>query len=74
VEEWAFGDYASWDEFEEAAASKLGERSIDKPIAPAASLLTANLKTVLKMIKQHFESPHPSKMCSCFCTLAPLPV
>jgi hypothetical protein len=61
VEEWAFGRYTSWPEFEKAATIELQAQSIYKPIAPAASLLTDNLKTVLNVVKQHFEMLPPIK-------------
>lgn len=61
VEEWAFGKYISWSEFEKAAAIKLQAQNIRKPIAPAGSLLTSNLETVLKVVKQHFKMLPPIK-------------
>jgi hypothetical protein len=61
VEEWAFGKYTSWSEFEKAATIKLQTYNIYKPIAPAASLLRANLTTVLDIIKQHFGILPPIK-------------
>jgi hypothetical protein len=54
VEEWAFGNYSSWHEFESKARPKLQQEGIVKPIAPARSLLAANLQTVLGVIKKHY--------------------
>ena len=54
VEEWAFGSYASWREFERKANPKLQRVGITKPIAPEQSLLAANLQTVLCVIKKHY--------------------
>ena len=49
VEEYAFGQYTHWREFETNAHS-----GITKPIAPTGSLLAANLQTVLSVIKNHY--------------------
>lgn len=57
VEEWAFGYYTSWPEFEKTARIRFQTLGINKPIAPAESLLMENLKTVLNVVKQHFEKP-----------------
>ncbi len=54
VEEWAFGIYSNWGDFEREGKRKLQQKGIHKPIAPEGRLLTANLRTVLKIIKQHF--------------------
>lgn len=54
VEEWAFGNYSSWHEFESEAQPKLRLMGIVKPIAPERSLLAANLQTVLRIIKQYY--------------------
>jgi hypothetical protein len=54
VEEWAFGGYSSWHEFECNAQPKLLQVGIVKPIAPERSLLTANLRTVLGVITKHY--------------------
>lgn len=54
VEEWAFGQYQTWQAFEVAARPKLQLRGINKPIAPAGSLLAANLQTVLRVIRSHY--------------------
>jgi len=54
VEEWAFGNYSSWHEFESKAQPKLRQTGIVKPIAPERSLLAANLQTVLGVIKKHY--------------------
>ena len=54
VEEWAFGQYASWQEFETKARPKLQRMGIAKPIAPSGSLLAANLQTVLSVIQKHY--------------------
>ena len=55
VQEWAFGNYSSWHDFEELAVAKLQNQRINKPIAPSGSLLVINLKTVLEIIQQHFK-------------------
>jgi hypothetical protein len=54
VEEWAFGNYSSWREFESKAQPKLRQIGIAKPIASERSLLAANLQTVLRVIKKHY--------------------
>lgn len=56
VEEWAFGSYETWRDFEQQALSKLELRGIKKPLAPKGSLLTSNLQTVLGIIKRHYTS------------------
>lgn len=56
VEEWALGDYTDWNKFQAEAPSKLKTLGITKPIAPAGSLLAANLQTVLGTIQKHFPS------------------
>jgi hypothetical protein len=59
VDEWAFGEYASWNDFKKAAVPKLQELGIPKPIAPEHSLLAANLRTVLGIIQGHYQPQHP---------------
>ena len=54
VEEWAFGRYSTWPEFEKQANNTLMQRGITKPVAPENSLLATNLQTVLAVIKQHY--------------------
>ena len=54
VEEWAFGQYADWREFETTAPSKLHQLGITKPVAPGGSLLADNLQTVLRVIRRHY--------------------
>jgi hypothetical protein len=54
VEEWAFGQYTRWREFETNAHSTLRRMGITKPIAPTGSLLAANLRTVLNVIQKHY--------------------
>lgn len=54
VREWAFGSYTSWSQFEMAALTKLKSMGISKPIAPAGSLLAANLQTVLGVVRRHY--------------------
>ena len=56
IEEWAFGNYANWDEFDKYAADKLKALGIHKPIASAQSLLASNLQVVLNVIKLQFDS------------------
>ncbi len=53
VQEWAFGQYESWDKFFDAEKKFASER-INKPLAPTDSLLASNLKTVLGIIRRHF--------------------
>jgi hypothetical protein len=55
VEEWMSRKYISWLGFEKAAKTRFREDGINKPIAPADSLLAQNLETVLDVIKEHFE-------------------
>ena len=54
VEEWAFGQYADWNDFVAKATLKLKSKGITKPIAPAGSLLATNLQTVLGIIQKHY--------------------
>ena len=54
LQEWAWGQYASWHDFVEQAPRKLQERGITKPIAPEFSLLASNLQAALTIIQQHF--------------------
>ncbi len=56
VEQWAFGDYSSWQEFTDKAQAKLQLRDIAKPLAPENSLLASNLQAVLEVIKKHYTS------------------
>lgn len=56
VEEWVFGSYENWRDFELQALSKLEMRGIKKPIARRDSLLASNLQTVLGIIKRHYAS------------------
>jgi len=55
IEEWAFGNYSNWDEFDKYATEKLKALGIHKPIASAQSLLASNLQTVLNIIKLQFD-------------------
>jgi hypothetical protein len=55
VEQWAFGSHSSWREFTDKAQLEL-ESGVVKPLAPTNSLLAANLKTVLGVIKEHYAS------------------
>jgi hypothetical protein len=61
VEEWAFGNYSTWDEFSMNAKEKLETLGIFKPIALAKRLLATNLQTVLDTIKLQFTSVPPIK-------------
>lgn len=54
IEEWAFGDYGSWVEFEQEGSQKLQLKGITKPIAPARSQLATNLQTVLRIIREQY--------------------
>ena len=54
VEEWAFGVYTDWSEFMSRGEDPLRRQEIDKPIAPAGSLLAKNLQTVLQIIRDHY--------------------
>lgn len=54
VQEWAFGPYASWSEFEAKGSAILGSMGIVKPIAPVSSLLAANLQTILGVVQKHY--------------------
>jgi hypothetical protein len=56
VKEWAFGNYASWDEFEKTAKISIDSWESCKPIAPNNSLLACNLITILNIIRHHFET------------------
>jgi|SRR3990170_713773 len=56
VDEWAFGEYTDWGEFESRGKELLRQQGIDKPIAPAGSLLATNLQTVLGIIRDHYTS------------------
>lgn len=58
VQEWAFGNSTDWAAFAETAWINLGQKG-KKPIAPAGSLLAANLQTVLEIIRQHFSMQPP---------------
>lgn len=55
IEEWAFGNYKDWQVFEKKAKQMLIEMGIEKPIAPANSLLAENLQNTLKLIKEHYK-------------------
>jgi len=55
VEQWAFGSHSSWCEFADKARLVL-ESGVVKLLAPANSLLAANLKTVLGVIREHYAS------------------
>jgi hypothetical protein len=61
VQEWAFGNYSTWDEFSISAKEKLEALDIFKPIAVAKRLLTTNLQTVLETVKFQFPSVPPIK-------------
>ena len=54
IEEWAFGQYANWQAFANEAGPKLKKMGVEKPIAPAGTLLAENLQTALKLIKEHY--------------------
>ena len=54
VEEWAFGNYSSWHEFESNALPRLHGVGTTKPIAPEHTLLATNLQTVLGIVKEHY--------------------
>ena len=54
VEEWGFGNYKSWSDFEREGKMKLEEKGIMKPLAPSGSLLASNLETVLRIIRKHY--------------------
>ena len=54
VREWAFSQYDSWDRFVLDGPKKLVLEGINKPIAPAGSLLATNLKKVMGIIRSHF--------------------
>jgi len=56
VEHWAFGNYATWDEFRNKARTELQNLGIEKPLAPTNSLLAENLQTVLGMIQKCYSS------------------
>jgi hypothetical protein len=57
INEWAFGPYKDdqWQIFVEEAKPKLILENIEKPIAPANSLLAGNLQTSLQLIKEHYK-------------------
>lgn len=57
LEEWAYGGYSDWPQFELQAKPKLEAKGIPKPIAPSGSLLASNLQTVLRVIKEHYDNP-----------------
>jgi hypothetical protein len=54
MDEWAYGQYDKWPDFEVKAVSKLENMDIVKPIAPAGSLLASNLQAVLGAIQKHY--------------------
>ena len=54
IEEWAFGNHATWREFADQAKPKLQEKGIVKPIAPEKSLLASNLRTTLDVIRRQY--------------------
>ena len=43
-----------WQKFVNEAKPKLIQEDIEKPIAPANSLLAENLQTALKLIREHY--------------------
>ena len=49
VEQWAYGNYATWEEFVEQA-----QPLIDKKLARDDTRLASNLQTVLGVIKEQF--------------------
>lgn len=57
IDEWAFGPYKDnqWQIFVEEAKPKLILENIEKPIAPANSLLAENLQTALQLIKERYK-------------------
>ena len=59
AQEWAFGNYSTWNDFVESAKVKLQGNENSKPIAPDGSLLASNLKTLLQVIRQHFTIQPP---------------
>jgi hypothetical protein len=56
IDEWAFGNYTEWGAFKSIGEDKLKQQGIDKPIAPAYSLLATNLQTVLRIIQDHYSN------------------
>ena len=56
IEKWAFGTYKEnqWKKFVNEAKPKLIQEDIEKPIAPANSLLAENLQTALKLIREYY--------------------
>ena len=56
IEQWAFGDHATWREFRAKARDELRARGIAKPLAPTGSLLAENLQFVLGVIRDHYPS------------------
>ena len=56
LENWAFGGYQSWKEFSIHAKSRLEQISITKPVAPDGSLLATNLRTILNVIREYYQS------------------
>ncbi len=59
IEEWAFGNYPTWHDFEAPAKTKLQLLGITKPVAPEGSLLASNLQTVLRIIKKRYTAMPP---------------
>ena len=56
VEEWLKKDYSCWPQFLQDAKYLMKEKVSNKPLAPASSLLSSNLKTILDIVKNHFVS------------------
>jgi len=56
IDEWAFGNYTGWSEFESRGKELMRLQQIDKPIAPTGSLLATNLQTVLRIIRDHYST------------------
>ena len=58
IAEWAFGTYQSneWQKFANEAKPKLIQENIEKPIAPAKSLLAENLQAILQLITEHYKN------------------
>jgi len=56
VSEWLKREGAGWHEFVAQAQPVLRHHDIEKPVAPAGSLLATNLENVLEIIERHFHS------------------
>lgn len=57
IDQWFKDNYSYWKDFITKAKQEIKKYGINKPLAPEKSLLTSNLETILKIIKENYRKP-----------------